>query len=211
LTIPFTVPLTEPTGSRTWSATISGTGISDVVQTFGLTVNPPPPPATVDVDLNTMPHNGNLVPFGTHTLNLAVSGTQRGSMQIATVTTTGNHFWSQSMPAGLRVGSGNGNGFRMLLNTAQVDGSPYSVVGVGYCLLNGTGIGAGTPVVVNVLNALDAVIQTQSVSSLPNSNAGPLCQWTTIPAGGTKLEILAPVGAGRFIDSGSWQLWTLTP
>jgi hypothetical protein len=182
-----------------------------VIRDLNLTVNAPPPPATVDVDLNTMPHTGSTVPFGTPVLLLKVGGAIRGFMNVTTFDNAGNHFWSNTGPAGLRVGSGNDNGFRMELKDAQVDGVPYSVVGVGYCLLNATGIGGSTPVVVNVRNLANAIIQTQSVTSLPNSNAGPLCQWTTIPAGGTSLEIRAPVGAGRFIDSGSWQLWTLAP
>jgi hypothetical protein len=164
-------------------------------------------PARVDVDLNTMPHNGNLVPFGTHTLNLAVGGTNRGTVQISTVFNSGNHFWSMSAPAGLRVGSGDGNGFRFLLNTAQVDGSSYTINGVGYCLRNGTGLDAGHPVVINQRNSGGSVIGSESVTSLPNGNAGPQCQWSTILPNATSIEILAPVGAGRFIDSGTWQLW----
>jgi hypothetical protein len=210
-TVSGSVPSGEPTGNRVWTATGSGTGVTSVIRNLNLTVNAPAPPATVDADLNTMPHTGSTVPFGNHVLLLKVGSAIRGFMNITTFDIAGNHFWSNSGAAGLRVGSGNDNGFGMQLNTAQVDGVPYSVVGVGYCLLNATGIGVSTPVVVNVRNLANTIIQTQSVTSLPNSNLGPQCHWANIPAGGTSLEIRAPVGAGRFIDSGSWQLWTVAP
>ncbi len=203
----YNVPSNEPTGPRTWVLMAMGSGVADASLNYPIVVSPPAAPATVDVDLNTMPHTGNVVPFGTHTLNLTVSNQLRGTIQIVTVFTSGNHFWSNIGSAGLRVGSGNGNGFRALLNTAMVDGTPYVIAGYGYCLRNGTGLDTMNPVVINQRDTGGNIINTTSVTSLPNGNAGPLCQWATILPNATSIEILAPVGAGRFIDSGSWQLW----
>jgi hypothetical protein len=196
----YTVPLATSTGAHTFRVVVSGNGVTTVMQDFPVTVIPP---ATVGADLNSMPHNGNTVPFGTHTLNLQVNSTTLGTVQVQTVSVSGNHFWSNVGAAGLRVGSGNGNGFRILLNTAQVNGSAYLVAGVGYCLLNPTGVESGSPVVINQRNAGGTVVTTESLTSI----ASPFCRWSTIEPLVTSLEILAPVGMGRFIDSGSWQLW----
>lgn len=206
-TLNYSVPANEPTGARAWNLVASGSGIGDAILAYPLTVNPPVQPARVDVDLNSMPHNGNLVPFGTHTVNLTVNGVVRGTMQFKTVFTAGNHFWSNVGAAGLRVGSGDGNGFQALFNTAVVDGAPYQIVGTAFCLRNGSGLDATHPVVINQRDAGGTVLGTANVTSLPNGNAGPLCRWETTLSNAATIEWLAPVGAGRFIDSGSWQLW----
>ncbi len=200
----YSVPTTEPLGPRNWRLAALGEGVQTVFFDYPINVVSP---ATVDVDLNTMPHSGNIVPFGTHMLNLKVGGVNRGTMEVETVFNPNNHFWSNSGPAALRVGSGDGHGFRARINTAMVDGSPYTVAGFGYCLLNGSAVDAGHPVVINQRDAGNTIIHTDQVTSLPNSGAGPLCQWATIMPNATSIEILAPMGAGRFIDSGSWQVW----
>ena len=207
----FQVPIDEPLGTRIWSAMGSGTGVADVSMNFGLSVNPAPIPATVNGDLNTVPHTGNMVPFGPFTMDLTFNGNVRGSIQYETVSAPGNHFWADNAPAGLRVGSGNGHGFRALFNTAMVDGLPYNIVGYGYCLKNATGIGEMTPVRINQRNAMDEVVFQETVTSLPNGNAGPLCRWTTRAVNAVSAEILAPVGVGFFVDFGSVQVWNAAP
>lgn len=205
----YTVPIGTTAGANTFTFRLSAAVLANVDQPFPLMVTSPAPPATVNGDLNTIIHTGSIVSFGLHTMNLTVSGVTRGTIQVQTVFNTGNHFWSNTMPAGLRVGAGNGNGFRANFTSAQVDGAPYSIVGMGYCLLNMSMGGGGA--VINVRNNADAIIQTQSVTSLPNGNAGPLCQWTTIPPDGRSAEILAPIGSGLFVDFGSWSFWTVNP
>ncbi|MGE0556457.1 MAG: hypothetical protein AB7R55_23775, partial [Gemmatimonadales bacterium] len=210
-TLNYGVPASEPTGTRNWTLVAMGSGVSDAMLPYPIVVDAPPPPATVDIDLNTMPRNGNLVPFGTHMLDIKVGNVLRGNVQVQTVFNSGNHFWSDIGAAGLRVGSGDGNGFRVRLNTATVDGARYFAVGFGYCLRNATGIDGTHPVVLNQRDVSDNIIQTDNVFSLPNGNAGPLCGWTTILPNAESFEILAPAGVGRFIDSGSWQIWAPPP
>jgi hypothetical protein len=207
----YTVPANEPTGTRNWVLVGTASGIADAMLEYPINVTQPPAPATVGIDLNTMPHNGNLVPFGTHTLNLTLSNVIVGTVQVQTVFTSANHFWSNVGPAGLRVGSGDGNGFRIILDTPVVNGVDYLISGVGYCLRNGTGLDATHAAIVNQRDVGGNIIDSDPFTSLPNGNAGPLCNWATILPNAKSIEILAPVGVGRFIDSGTWQLWTVAP
>ena len=79
-------------------------------------------------------------------------------------------------------------------------------------MANGFDVDAAHPVVINQRDQGDNIIETTSVTSLPNGGSGPLCQWTTIVQNAWTVEILAPVNQGtRFIDSGSWQLWGPPP